>query len=116
MVASLANLIAQLDLTDEARRWISRNHVRFELRGPDLVVQDVSTNGTGLRPGGTMDDEQRVSLKQTGRALDPGDVVELYPGVQVARSRTWSSGGVVNPVSVMAEAPTMAMRAVPPAR
>ena len=103
-------------LTDEARRWISRNHVRFELRGPDLVVQDVSTNGTGLRQGGSNDDEQRLSLKQTGRALGPGDLVELFPGVQVARSRTWSSGGVVNPVSVMAEAPTMAMRAVPPAR
>ncbi len=54
-------------LTDEARRWISRSHVRFELRGADLVVQDVSTNGTGVRPGGSMDDDERVALKQTGR-------------------------------------------------
>ncbi|HTF06653.1 MAG TPA: FHA domain-containing protein, partial [Asanoa sp.] len=46
------------------------------------------------------------------RALGLGDVVELYPGVQVARSRTWTSGGVTNPVSVMAEAPTMSMRAL----
>jgi hypothetical protein len=99
-------------LTDEARRWISRNHVRFELRGGDLVAQDVSTNGTGLRPHGSMDDDLRVSLKQSARPLGPGDVVELYPGVEVARSRTWSSGGNVNPSSVMADAPTMAMRVV----
>jgi hypothetical protein len=99
-------------LSDEARRWISRNHVRFELQGGDLVAQDVSTNGTGLRPGGSMDDEVRVSLKQSARPLGPGDVVELYPGVEVARSRTWSSGGNVNPTSVMADAPTMAMRIV----
>jgi len=99
-------------LSDEARRWISRNHVRFELHGADLVVHDISTNGTGLRPGGSMDDDHRVSLKATSRVLGFGDVVELYPGVQVARARTWTSGGVVNPSSVMAEAPTMAMRAV----
>jgi hypothetical protein len=97
-------------LEDEARRWISRNHVRLELRGADLVAQDVSTNGTGVRPGGSMDDDERVALKGSGRVLGPGDVVELFPGVEVARARTWSSGGVVNPTSVMAEAPTMAMR------
>lgn len=99
-------------LSDEARRWISRNHVRFELRGGDLVALDVSTNGTGVRPGGSMDDDVRVSLKQSARAMGPGDVVELYPGVQVARARTWSSGGTANPTSVMADAPTMAMRIV----
>jgi len=99
-------------LTDEARRWISRNHVRFELHGPDLIAHDVSTNGTGLRPGGSMDDDHRVTLKSSSRALGFGDVVELYPGVQVARARTWTSGGAVNPSSVMAEAPTMTMRAL----
>ena len=100
-------------LSDEARRWISRSHVRFELRGADLVVQDVSTNGTGVRPGGSMDDDAAGRRsRDRGRVLGPGDVVELYPGVQVARSRIWSSGGVRQPGSVMAEAPTMAMRAV----
>jgi hypothetical protein len=59
-----------------------------------------------------MDDDVRVSLKQSARAMGPGDVVELYPGVQVARARTWSSGGTANPASVMADAPTMAMRIV----
>ncbi|HEX5542574.1 MAG TPA: FHA domain-containing protein [Micromonospora sp.] len=98
-------------LTDEARRWISRNHLRFELRGTDLVVQDVSTNGSGVRPGGSMDEAQRVALvRGQARVLAPGDIVELYPGVQVGRARAWARGGVVNPTSVMAEAPTMTIR------
>jgi hypothetical protein len=98
-------------LDDEARRWVSRSHVRFELRGGDLVAQDVSTNGSGIRPGGSTHEADRVPLvRQQPRVLAPDDIVELYPGVQVARSGIWHSGGVVNPVSVMAEAPTMAIR------
>lgn len=100
-------------LNEEARRWISRSHVRFELRGGDLVAQDVSTNGSGIRPGGSMVEDDRVPLTQKqSRVLGPGDIVELYPGVQVGRAGNWNTGGVANPVSVMAEAPTMAMRAV----
>ncbi|AVT30453.1 MULTISPECIES: FHA domain-containing protein [unclassified Plantactinospora] len=98
-------------LNDEARRWISRSHVRFELRGGDLVAQDVSTNGSGVRPGGSMDEAERVALAhQQSRVMRGGDIVELYPGVQVGRSSTWNSGGMTNPTSVMAEAPTMAIR------
>ncbi|MEV1285633.1 FHA domain-containing protein [Micromonospora sp. NPDC049679] len=97
-------------LTEEARRWISRSHVRFELRGTELVAQDVSTNGTGIRPGGSLNDDDRITLKRQARPLAPTDFVELYPGVQIGRARNWTSGGVVNPASVMAEAPTMAMR------
>ncbi|MBE1487211.1 FHA domain-containing protein [Plantactinospora soyae] len=100
-------------LNDEARRWISRSHVRFELRGGDLVAQDVSTNGSGVRPGGNMDEAERVPLaRQQSRVMRSGDIVELYPGVQVGRSSTWNAGGMTNPTSVMAEAPTMAMRVV----
>ncbi|SDX95501.1 hypothetical protein SAMN05444365_101193 [Micromonospora pattaloongensis] len=99
-------------LSEEARRWISRNHARFELHGTELVVQDVSTNGMGIRPGGSMDDDERITLKRQTRALGPADFVELYPGVHVGRARNWSSGGVVNPASVMAEAPTMTFRTV----
>ncbi|MEQ4305742.1 FHA domain-containing protein [Plantactinospora sp. B6F1] len=98
-------------LNDEARRWISRSHVRFELRGGDLVAQDVSTNGSGVRPGGSMDEAERVALaRQQSRVMRGGDIVELYPGVQVGRASTWTSGGMTNPTSVMAEAPTMAIR------
>lgn len=100
-------------LNDEARRWISRNHLRFELRGNDLVVQDVSTNGSGVRPGGSMAEADRLALPhQQSRVLAKGDIVELYPGVQVGRAGGMSSGGGFNPASVMAEAPTMAMRLV----
>jgi hypothetical protein len=97
-------------LTEEARRWISRSHARFELRGSELIVQDASTNGTGIRPGGSTDDDERITLKRQARPLAPTDFVELYPGVHVGRARHWTSGGVLNPASVMAEAPTMTMR------
>ena len=100
-------------LSDEARRWISRSHLRFELRHGELIVQDVSTNGSGIRPGGSMAEADRIPLgRRQVRALQDRDIVELYPGVQVGRATNWTSGGVTNPTSVMAEAPTMAMRMV----
>ena len=98
-------------LTDEARKWISRGHVRFALDGETLTVQDVSTNGTGIRPGGSLDDDDRLTLNRDElRPLGPDDVVELYAGVHVGRARMWATGGVSQPASVMAEAPTMAIR------
>jgi hypothetical protein len=98
-------------LTDEARKWISRGHVRFALDGRALTVQDVSTNGTGIRPGGSLDDDDRVTLSRDEvRLLGPDDVVELYGGVHVGRARMWATGGISQPASVMAEAPTMAIR------
>ncbi len=100
-------------LNDEARRWISRSHVEFELRGAELVARDVSTNGSGIRPGGSLDDDRRLALsRQQTRALAPGDFVELYPGVQVGRAADLPSGATFAPASVMAEAPTMTMRPV----
>ncbi len=98
-------------LTDDARKWISRGHARFDLRGTELTVQDVSTNGTGVRPGGSPDDDERVTLsREEVRTLAPDDIVELYAGVHVGRARNWATGGVSQPSSVMAEAPTMAIR------
>jgi hypothetical protein len=98
-------------LTEDARKWISRGHVRLMLRGGELTAQDVSTNGTGIRPGGSPDDDQRVTLnRDETRVLAANDVVELYGGVNVGRAKLWSTGGVVQPSSVMAEAPTMAIR------
>lgn len=98
-------------LTDEARKWISRGHVRFTLQNNELAVQDVSTNGTGVRPGGSMNDNERITLsRDERRVLAPTDVVELYAGVQVGPARNWATGGVSEPASVMAEAPTMAIR------
>ena len=97
-------------LTDDARKWISRGHARFDLDAGELRVQDVSTNGTGIRPGGTGDEERITLSRDEARVLAPADVVELYGGVQVGRAKTWATGGVAQPESVMGEAPTMAIR------
>ncbi|MET7807818.1 FHA domain-containing protein [Micromonospora chersina] len=98
-------------LNDEARRWISRNHVRFELRVGEVIVTDTSTNGSGVRPGGSMAEPDRIPLApQQSRVLGEGDLVELYPGVQIGRADKVTSDAKFSPTSVMAEAPTMAMR------
>lgn len=98
-------------LSEDARKWISRGHVRLSLNGTDLTATDVSTNGTGIRPAGSEDDEERVTLaRDETRVLASEDVVELYANVNVGRARMWSNGGVSQPASVMAEAPTMAIR------
>ncbi|WP_089155040.1 FHA domain-containing protein [Micromonospora sp. NBS 11-29] len=99
-------------LNDEARRWISRSHVEFALgRGGEVVVTDISTNGSGVRPGGSMDESARIPLPpQQSRTLGDGDLIELYPGVQVGRAADTASDATYTPNSVMAEAPTMAMR------
>jgi hypothetical protein len=98
-------------LSDDARKWISRGHARFALTGEELTVQDVSTNGTGIRPAGSADDDERITLgRDEVRTLAGADVVELYANVNVGRARMWATGGVSQPSSVMAEAPTMAIR------
>ncbi len=45
-----------------------------------------------------------------GAVLAEGDIVELYPGVQVGRADELPSDATYSPTSVMAEAPTMAIR------
>jgi hypothetical protein len=98
-------------LTEDARKWISRGHVRLALQGGELVAQDISTNGTGVRPGGSADDDDRLTLgRDESRVLAATDVVELYNQVHIGRSKLWNTGGIAMPHSVMAEAPTMAMR------
>jgi hypothetical protein len=99
-------------LSEDARKWISRGHVQFALRDDGtLTVQDVSTNGSGIRPAGSGDDDDRIALgRSESRPLAPTDVVELYAGVNVGRSNMWATGGLAQPASVMGEAPTMALR------
>ncbi|WP_406041300.1 FHA domain-containing protein [Micromonospora sp. NBC_00898] len=98
-------------LNDESRRWISRNHVRFELRVGEVIVTDTSTNGSGIRPKGSMAEPDRLPLApQQSRVLGEGDIVELYPGVQIGRAEELPTGAPFTPTSVMAEAPTMTMR------
>ncbi|MEV6344999.1 FHA domain-containing protein [Actinoplanes sp. NPDC051851] len=100
-------------LTEDARKWISRGHVSLSLRAGEVTAKDISTNGTGIRPGGSMDDDERITLhRDESRKLVMEDIVELYAGVHVGRAKLWANGGVVQPQSVMAEAPTMAIRPV----
>ncbi len=100
-------------LTDDARKWISRGHVQFTLRGGQVTVTDISMNGSGVRPGGSMDDDARITLRRDeSRVLADDDIVELYHAVLIGRSKLWASGGNVQPESVMGEAPTMAFRPV----
>ncbi|HLU45371.1 MAG TPA: FHA domain-containing protein [Natronosporangium sp.] len=92
-------------LGPEAMRWVSRNHLRLDLHGDVLVVTDRSTNGTVVRtPAGS------VPLT-AGQAyqLTADDVVELYRGVELGRPDRLR-GGTARPASVMAEAPTVAIR------
>jgi hypothetical protein len=100
-------------LGEGARRWISRSHLRLELHGDALVVVDTSMNGTVIRRGGSTNDADRVTLRRDqSQALATDDIVEMYTGVELARPGRWSSGGSTQPASVMAEAPTVAMRIV----
>ena len=92
-------------LGEEAMRWVSRSHLRLELRGDALVVQDTSTNGTTVRTAGG--DVRLAAGQAYGVGAD--DVVELHRGVELARSGRLR-GGTAPPSSVMAEAPTIALR------
>lgn len=92
-------------LGEEAMRWISRSHLRLELHGDALWVVDSSTNGTTVRTrGGPV----RLGSGQAYELADD-DVVALYEGVELARPAVLP-GGAVAPSSVMAEAPTIAIR------
>jgi hypothetical protein len=92
-------------LGEAAMRWVSRSHVRLELDGDALVVHDRSTNGTTVRTrGGPV----RLAAGQAYEVATD-DVIELYQGVELARPELMR-GGPVAPASVMAEAPTIAIR------
>jgi predicted component of type VI protein secretion system len=93
-------------LEEEARSWISRRHLRLELRGEALYVTDTSTNGTVVKRGGG----QFTLHRDQSHTLGQDDVLELYEGVEMARSGHWAAGGSVQPSSVMVDAPTIAMR------
>jgi hypothetical protein len=92
-------------LDDRAGARISRRHVALDLRPDGLYATDMSTNGTHVVvPGGA----RRLTQGQPYRLGDQ-EILELVEGVQVARA------GAVAPVnaaprSIMAEAPTVAIR------
>jgi hypothetical protein len=103
-------------LPEEAVAMVSRNHVRLEMHGDQLVVTDLSTNGTLVRTGAgsPLAALEQVQLAN-GQSYPLGrmDVVEMHDGVALIRadSGLTRSGGAAG--SVMGDAPTISMRPPP---
>jgi hypothetical protein len=92
-------------LGERAVGWVSRRHLTLELRGDAIYATDFSTNGTvAVGPSG----RTRLTSRQPYRLAD-GEMLELYQGVELARPGGVATAGEA-PRSVMAEAPTVAMR------
>ena len=83
------------------------------MRGDALHATDTSTNGTVVKRAAG---DQFTLHRDQSHALAPDDVLELYSGVELARSGHWTSGGSAQQTSVMADAPTVAIRLGPRSR
>jgi hypothetical protein len=94
-------------LDEEARTWVSRRHVALELHPDGVYATDLSTNGTVVvGPDG----RTRLPAGQA-RRLGEREILELTDGVEVARAGTTTgSSDATAPGSVMADAPTIAIR------
>ncbi|MEV6931289.1 FHA domain-containing protein [Dactylosporangium sp. NPDC051485] len=105
-------------LNDESSRRVSRNHLRFELRDGMLLVTDVSTNGAAIlaRTGPTAQPREADLHRGEPKALGEWDEVEIYPEITVGRADRPPADAPrgTAPNSVMADAPTIAMRLPPP--
>jgi hypothetical protein len=102
-----------LALDERGLRWVSRSHVRFELRGTALQAVDTSTNGTTvLQRTGPAEAVRRVPLNRgDGGTLGEWDTVELYEGIELGRADRGAGPVAGAPtVSVMTEAPTQSIR------
>jgi hypothetical protein len=102
-----------LALDEQGLRWVSRSHVRMELRGHSVQAVDTSTNGTSaLVRSGPAEPPRRVPLNRGEAApLGEWDTVELYDGIELGRvARAAGSVAGAPTASVMAEAPTQSMR------
>jgi hypothetical protein len=93
-------------LDDNARGWISRRHVALDLRPDGLYAIDTSTNGTVL-----VGPDGRGRLPNAEpRRMGERDVLELFEGVEVAPAGMRGTPADAVPGSVMADAPTVAIR------
>ncbi len=102
-----------LALDERGLRWVSRSHVRLELRGHRLQVTDISTNGTTmLQRSAPGEEPQRVALtRDEGAPVGEWDTIELFEGVELARSiRSAGPPAGAPTASVLTEAPTQAIR------
>jgi hypothetical protein len=100
-------------LHQAATAWISPVHLEFEVRDGALVVTDLSTNGTVVwQRTGPDDRGSTMSLHRASQPLGEWDSVELYTGIEVAHGdrRPAAVLGRDEPVSVLLDAPTAALR------
>jgi hypothetical protein len=102
-------------LDEQTLLWMSRTHVTFELNGLDLVVTDVSTNGsTVLARSGPRQPPRRVPLERgQSYRLGEWDSVALHTTVELGRADRRPGephGRGPAPASVLADAPTRALR------
>ncbi|WP_043175040.1 FHA domain-containing protein [Streptomyces sp. NRRL B-24484] len=70
-------------LTGGAREWISREHVAVRQTGPQITVEDLSSNGTRIR---RRDGEETQLRRGRPRTLARGDVVLLHDTVELLLS------------------------------
>lgn len=100
-------------LDDIARRRVSRSHVRLVMRPDGLAVTDLSTNGTAVHTR-TAPDEPGIRtalVRDQPRVLGTWDTVQLHVGVELGRAgQRWAGASDATADSVMADAPTMALR------
>jgi hypothetical protein len=102
-----------LALDERGLRWVSRSHVRFELRGAALQAVDTSTNGTSvlLRTGPAEAVRRAPLTRGESSTIGEWDTVELYEGIELGRADRGAgpvAGAPTN--SVMTEAPTQSIR------
>jgi predicted component of type VI protein secretion system len=101
-------------LDDESSRRVSRNHLRFELRDGMVLVTDVSTNGAAVlaRTSATVAPREIELNRGEPKAMGEWDEVELYPDITVGRADRPPADVAKDgaPNSVMADAPTIALR------
>lgn len=97
-------------LSEDARAKVSRVHVTLILSPQGVItVADNSMNGTVVKLGGAADGEVTLT-RGASRQLGPGDLVELFPGVEIGRVGALSSSRAVDNASVLGDAPTMSFR------
>jgi hypothetical protein len=101
-------------LDDEGTRRVSRSHLVVEARDGMILATDISTNGAVvLARSGSTHRPRRITLnRDQPYALGEWDEVELYPEVTLGRTDRPPSGtpGTAVPDSVLADAPTIALR------
>lgn len=111
-----ADVSLKLWLHEGASSWIADRHLRLDIIDGGLVVTGAGENGTVVwHRAGPGDAGESVRLYEGQRyALGRHDTIELYTGVELVPGNRRVVGGPVSArdvLSVLADAPTVALRA-----